>query len=217
MSIRVVAFVLPPVILLAGVLAFYGAKRAPDAASIAYPATPAPTTNFPPFESVTALPPNHPAIGAATPQHAWPAADADPAALAWSVPPGWHAAPTSNAMRLATYRVPGGAEVSVSRAGGATEANIQRWIAQFDDVGHEGRAEKTVRGFHVVTVDVSGTYVGGGVTMGGPSEPQHDWAMVGAIVEGASPPYFFKMTGPSAAVRAAKPMFDRLLESIAPT
>ena len=70
-------------------------------------------------------------------------------------------------MRLATYHASGGVEVSVSRAGGTTEANIQRWIAQFDDVGRDARAEKTVRGLHVVTVDIAGTYVGGGHDDGG--------------------------------------------------
>jgi hypothetical protein len=132
------------------------------------------------------------------------------------MPEAWKEAPSPNAMRLATYRAPGGVEVSVSRAGGSTEANIQRWVAQFDDVGRENRAERTVHGFHVVTVDVAGTYVGGGTSMGGPPEPKRDWAMVGAIVESPGTPYFFKMTGSAAAIRAARPAFERLLGSISP-
>jgi hypothetical protein len=132
------------------------------------------------------------------------------------MPPAWQEAPSPNAMRLATYRVPGGVDVSVSRAGGATEANLQRWIAQFDDVGREERAEKTVHGLHVVTIDVAGTYVGGGVSMAGPAEPRHDWAMLGAVVESDGPSYFFKMTGPAVGVRAARAAFDHLIDSIAP-
>ena len=113
---------------------------------------------------------------------------------------------------------PGGVEISVSRAGGGTEANIQRWIGQFDNTGREGRVEKTVHGLHVVTVDVAGTYVGGGMAMGGgAAEAKPDWALVGAIVESVSPPYFFKMTGPAAAVRAARPAFDRLVDHLTPT
>jgi hypothetical protein len=146
-----------------------------------------------------------------------PSASHDPPALVWKAPGTWQDAPNPNAMRLATYRVPGGVEVTVSRAGGETEANIQRWVAQFDDVGHEGRAEKTVHGLHVVTVDIGGTYVGGGTSMGGPAEPKADWAMVGAIVESRSPSYFFKMTGPAAGVRAARASFDHFLEGLAPT
>jgi hypothetical protein len=41
--------------------------------------------------------------------------------------------------------------------------------------------------------------------------------MVGAIVETPSLPYFFKMTGPAAAIRAARPAFDRLVDGVAPT
>jgi hypothetical protein len=133
------------------------------------------------------------------------------------MPAGWQEAPSPNAMRLATYRAPDGVEVSVSRAGGATDANIQRWVGQFDDVGHEVHAEKTVHGIHVVTVDVAGTFVGGGMTPGAPAEPRPGWALVGAVIESRSPPYFFKMTGPAAAVRAARAAFDRLVDGITPT
>jgi hypothetical protein len=163
------------------------------------------------------LPPDHPSIGGgASPHGALPPSASEPPALVWKMPASWQEAPSPSTMRLATYHAPGGVEVSVSRAGGETEANIQRWIAQFDDVGHEGRVEKTVRGLHVVTVDVAGTYVGGGMTMGASADPKPHWAMVGAIVESPSAPYFFKMTGPAAAVGAARPAFDHLVDSIAP-
>jgi hypothetical protein len=119
-------------------------------------------------------------------------------------------------MRLATYRVPGGAEVSVSRAGGEREANIQRWVSQFTDGGRPGRAEKTVHGLHVVMVDIAGTYAGGAMTAGSQSAVHPDWAMVAAIVEGPGLPYFFKMTGPAAAVRAARPALDGLVDGITP-
>jgi hypothetical protein len=221
MSQRIASFVVIPAVLAAGVLALYGAERSPEATAAAprMSAAPPPTTDdVPPLGNGETLPPNHPPIGGASSPHGlMPAADTEAPAIAWKIPAGWQEAPNPNAMRLATYRVPGGVEMSVSRAGGATEANIQRWIAQFDDVGREGRVEKTVRGLHLVTVDVSGTYVGGGMAMGAPTESKPGWALVGAIVESRSPPYFFKMTGPAAAVRAARPAFDRLLDSIEPT
>jgi hypothetical protein len=223
MSKRIAAFVVIPVVLFAGALGLYGVGRTPDAtAAIPLPAAgapePDPVGDIPPFENGQTLPPNHPPIGGgASSLGMMPPADTDAPALVWKVPAGWQEMPNPNAMRLATYRLPGGVEVSVSRAGGAMEANIQRWVAQFDGVGREGRVEKTVHGLHVVTVDISGTYVGGGMAMGGPAEPRPDWAMVGAIVESRSPPYFFKMTGPAAAVRAARPAFDRFLDGIAPT
>ncbi len=170
------------------------------------------------------LPPDHPPIGSgasphgsmpSSPQGAMPAGDSDPA-LTWKMPATWKEAPNPNAMRLATYQAPGGVQVSVSRAGGDNEANIQRWIGQFDNVGHDGRSDKTVHGLHVDIVDIAGTFVGGGMAMGAAAEPKPDWAMVGAIVETASPRYFFKMTGPAAAVRAARPAFDRLVDGVTP-
>jgi hypothetical protein len=177
--------------------------------------------NHPPIDTGSmnggALPPNHPSIGGAvSPQGSLAPAEGDSPAIVWRAPDAWQKAANPNAMRLATYRVPGGVEVSVSRAGGSTEANIQRWIAQFEDLARDTRAEKIVHGLQVVTVDIAGTYVGGGMTMGGPAEPKHDWAMMGAIVESGDPPYFFKMTGPAAAVLAAHPAFDRFVESVAP-
>jgi hypothetical protein len=218
MSIRLASYAVLPVLLVAAGFALYGAGRASEVPA-ATTISPPPTAggDVLPSDNGEALPPNHPPIGGMTAsRRSMPPADDDPPALTWTIPEAWKEAPSPNAMRLATYQAPGGVEVSVSRAGGATEANIQRWIAQFDDVGRENRAEKTVHGLHVVTVDVAGTYVGGGTSMGGPAEPKRDWAMVGAIVESPSPPYFFKMTGSAAAIRAARPAFDRLLGSISP-
>ena len=219
MSKRIATFIVIPAVLAAGALALYGVGRVPNATAAAPGASaamPPPTDDLLPLENGGTLPPNHPPIGGAnTPLG--PGAVAEAPALVWKMPAGWQEAPSPNTMRLATYRVPGGVEVSVSRAGGDTEANIQRWIAQFDDVGREARVEKTVHGLHVVTVDVTGTYVGGGMAMGGPAAPTPDWTLVGAIVESRSPPYFFKMTGPASAVRAARSVFDRFLDGVSPT
>ena len=216
---RFATFAVIPAVFLAGALALFGVERIPGATAATSrekPAPLAPVGEMQPPENGETLPPDHPPLGA-SPHGAMPSAANDPPALVWKMPAVWQEAPNPNAMRLATYHAPGGVEVAVSRAGGSTEANIQRWIAQFDNVGHDGRVEKTVRGLHVVTVEVTGTYVGGGMAMGAPTEPKPDWAMVGSIVETRSPSYFFKMTGPAAAVHAARPVFDRLIDGITPT
>jgi len=236
MSSRFGAFLLIPVVFFAGALALYGVERVPGATAAPSRGMSAPLAPFgemlpsengdtlpadhPPIgaDNGGTLPPNHPPIGAAASRKAsLPSAATDPPALVWKMPTAWQEAPNPNAMRLATYRAPGGVEITISRAGGATEANIERWIAQFDNAGRDGRVEKTVRGLHVVTVDVAGTYVGGGMATGAPAEPKPDWAMVGSIVESRSPSYFFKMTGPAAAVRQARPVFDRFIDSVTPT
>jgi hypothetical protein len=218
MSLRLAAYVVVPVVLVAAGWVLHAAERPADTTPVPVAASSALTGGAEAQPWGASLPPNHPPIGGTpSPQAPLASAPDDPPALAWRTPDAWLEAPSPSTMRLATYRVPGGVEVSISRAGGATEANLQRWTSQFDDIGHEARAEKTVHGLHVVTVDVAGTYVGGGTAMGGPAEPRHDWALVGAIVETRGSPYFFKMTGPAGAVRAARPAFDKLVASIAPT
>jgi hypothetical protein len=237
MSIRLASFVALPVVLAAAGFALIG-DRSPDA-EVSRGSTSTPMANpdeVLPSENSNTLPPNHPPIGevpsprgsmlppdhpaiagGSSPHGSMPSATTEASTLVWKVPSGWQESPNPNAMRLATYRAPGGVEVSVSRAGGSTDANIQRWIAQFDDVGRDARTEKTVHGLHVVMVDVTGTYVGGGMTMGNDSAARPGRAMVGAIVEGRGLPYFFKMMGPAAAVLAAHPAFDRLVDGISPT
>jgi hypothetical protein len=149
MSIRLASYVIIPVVFLAGGWALHGADRAPDVV-LATPQATSPALTMGevlPSGDGETLPPNHPPIGGAgAPHGSMPSAAADPPALTWKIPEGWQEAPSPNAMRLATYKVPGGVEVSISRAGGATEANIQRWVGQFDNVGREVHAEKTVHG-----------------------------------------------------------------------
>lgn len=149
----------------------------------------------------------------------------EPAALRWTVPPGWEQAPNPNPMRLATYRIGAAgaapddtAEVSVARAGGSPDANINRWVRQFDGASAPQRTAKKVRGVDVTVVEVSGTYGGGAMMMPGAAQTSHPgWTLVGAI---AQPPdgstYFFKLLGPTAKVHAARASFDALLASLTP-
>jgi hypothetical protein len=54
-------------------------------------------------------------------------------------------------------------------------------------------------------------------TMGaGPTEPQPDSRLIGAVVEGEGGPWFFKITGPSAAVLDARDEVRGVIESIEP-
>lgn len=165
-----------------------------------------------------ALPPNHPPIVGGSSQAAMPAPLDEPPALGWRVPADWQDAPNPSPFRLATYRVPGGAEMSVARAGGSTEANIERWLSQFDNAGADTRAERTVRGLRVTVVQVAGTYAPSAMMIAGAApQTRPRWALEGAIVETqAGAPYFFKLLGPTAAIKAARPSFERLLASLTP-
>jgi len=172
------------------------------------------------------LPPGHPAIGSRSGTHdeaPAPSGDSSPPAITWTPPSAWTVASNPSTMRLATYRVPRAAgdtedtELSVVRAGGSPEANIERWIGQFDNAGKDTRASKTVRGMSVTEVEVHGTFMGGGMAMGAAAGSHPGWALIGAIVQTAGEPYFFKMTGPTRSVSAARPAFDALLASVTPT
>ena len=167
------------------------------------------------------LPPNHPPIGGSQPA-LLPASD-DPPAITWKAPSAWQSAPNPNAMRLATYRAPASsrghepADMSVTRAGGTAEANIERWLSQFNEAGAETRTIKTVRGLKVTMVEVSGTFTGGSMTPGSAEAPRKGWALLGAIVETPGSPYFFKLTGEASTVHAARASFVALLDSITPS
>jgi hypothetical protein len=107
----------------------------------------------------------------------------------------------------------GGAELTVTRAGGTTSDNLERWVGQFDSAGPDKRTELTVRGLRVSVLEVGGTY-DGGMTTTGSATPHPGWALLGAVVESDRPFYFFKMVGPAEAVHAARPAFDALLRSV---
>jgi hypothetical protein len=126
-------------------------------------------------------------------------------------------------MRLATYRVPHAAgdeedaELSVTRAGGTAEANIGRWIGQFDGSATSARGERTVHGFHVTVVSVKGTFLGGGMMQGAPPSPRASWALLGAIVEVSGSSYFFKLVGPASTLSAARAPFDEMIDGLTPS
>jgi hypothetical protein len=169
------------------------------------------------------LPPGHPAIaGNPSPLGEMPSQDADPPAITWKAPGTWLNAANPTSMRLATYRVPRAsadaedADVSVTRAGGTTQANIERWLGQFEHTGTVKRVEKTVHGLKLTVVEVSGTFLGTGMSPGAATQ-KPGWTLLGAIVETPGSPYFIKLTGPAATVRSARTSFYAMLDGITPT
>jgi hypothetical protein len=186
-----------------------------------------PTTTMPPAIAAMAgdqaLPPGHPAIPEGHPPMGGVSAmggipmETPKPGVTWTVPPRWEQVPHASAMRIATYRIPHvagdaeDAELSVTRAGGDTDANIDRWLGQFDEVGRKTakRSERTVDGLHVVLFEVQGQYSG----MGSP-EPEPGFAMQSAIVETPGTKHFFKMTGPVKTVEAARAELQALVDSL---
>ena len=128
-------------------------------------------------------------------------------------------------MRRATYLVPraGGdsqdGELVVfyfgPGQGGGVDANISRWIAQFQgaSAGDVHRAERSANGLQQHTVEVERGSFSSGMP-GDTGGPKSDYALLGAIVEAPSGSYFFKLTGPRATVKAAHDAFYVLLDSV---
>ncbi len=222
MSTRLTSLALGAAVLAAVGFALFSNEPAPTASPPPAAATP-PAFNAPGSGETTrpALPPNHPPIGGSPHGGGVPSADEKPA-ITWKAPAAWQTLPNPNAMRIATYGLPrakGATEevtVSVSRAGGTTEANIQRWLGQFDNAGQERRTTKKVRGLTITIVEVSGTYLEGSMSATAP-RTRAGWTLLGAIVETSGSPYFFKLVGPAATVLSARAGFDALLASVTPS
>ncbi len=146
--------------------------------------------------------------------------------LKWTAPTRWQTGP-EKPMRAATYLIPAaagdgeGAECAVfAGIGGGVQANIDRWIGQFEQPDGGASAAKakqkkeTINGFQVTTVDLTGTFAGGGMAMGQPATKKPGYRLLGAIVESPQGEIFFKLTGPAKTVAAAQNEFQSLLKSI---
>ena len=99
--------------------------------------------------------------------------------------------------------------------GGSIDANVDRWVSQFsgtkpDDVK---RANREANGLKQHTVEIAKGDFSSGMPGSSP-EPKKDFGLLGGIVVAPSGSYFFKLTGPSASVKAARPAFVKLLDSV---
>jgi hypothetical protein len=153
----------------------------------------------------------------------WLAADSG-AGVKWTVPSTWKSE-AQRPMRLATYTIPPatgdsdpgecGVYYFGQGQGGSVQANMDRWIGQFQSKEAAKRDQRTIHGLRVTTVDVSGAYSG----MGGPmaehgAAPKPNYRLLGAIIEGPQGSVFFKFTGPAKTVAQNQTAFDKLLASL---
>jgi hypothetical protein len=151
------------------------------------------------------------------------------AGINWTTPASWKTA-GDRPMRAATYTVPAAAgdkepgECVVNYfgqgQGGGVQANIDRWVGQFQQANGKPSKEvakigkKTIHGLNVTTVDVTGTYSGMGGPMAASHTPMPGYRMLAAIVEAPQGAVFFKFTGPAKTVAAQQATFDQLLNSL---
>lgn len=147
--------------------------------------------------------------------------------LTWTSPPEWKAQ-GQRPMRAATYSIPAAkddkepAELGVfffsTGDGGGVDANIKRWIDQFQKADGTSAAKdakvkkEKFAGLSATTLDVKGTYLGG--SMAGSAAPKPGYRLLGAIVEGPGGNVVFKLTGPEKTVSVAEKPFRKLLEGL---
>ncbi len=150
------------------------------------------------------------------------------AGLRWTAPSGWKTERDARPMRAATYTIPPepgdmpSAECVVyffgAGQGGTIQSNLERWNGQLlepDGKPAKARiAKRTIHGLPVTTIDASGDYTGMGGPMATTKSVQHNFRLLGAIIEGPGGNVFIKFTGPAKTVAANQPQFEQLLNSL---
>jgi hypothetical protein len=151
------------------------------------------------------------------------------AGLRFSHPSQWVRVPAPSDMRAAQFRVPraqGDAEDAEAvlfffgtGKGGSAEDNLTRWYGQMTQPDGKPSKDagvvtiKTVRGLKVTALDLPGTYKGMPAP-GSPATAKSGYRLLAAAIEGGNGPWFFRVVGPDATVKAAKPGFEALLASV---
>jgi len=138
-------------------------------------------------------------------------------------PAAWEWVPVSSPMRKAQLKVSGAAGDAAAEitffhfgpgGGGGTQANIQRWLGQFQSPEGASKVEpQEYSGTKVTVVSTEGTFSSG--MPGGPTTQLSGYALLGAILEHADGEVFVKMTGPAAVVKASRETFLDFIKSAA--
>jgi hypothetical protein len=109
---------------------------------------------------------------------------------------------------------PADGRCTVMGAGGSVQANIDRWVAQFDDPERKTTEKKEISGQRVYLVDLAGTYK----DQRGPFAPavlRENYRVLGAIIETRNDGlYFIKFYGPQATISAHEKAFHEMLNSL---
>ena len=142
--------------------------------------------------------------------------------ISWTNPATWKP-DAARPMRIATYLIApakgdsDSAECGVfyfgEGQGGSVDANIDRWVGQFEGAKAPVRKKEKLAGFDVTTVEVDGTFASSMGGPMGPKTPKAGFKLLGAIVEGPKGNVFFKLTGPAKTVEASRADFMKMLKS----
>jgi hypothetical protein len=159
--------------------------------------------------------------GGTVPEGMPPAAEAQgEGSIDFDMPKDWRTEPPTSNMRLTQAAIPGAAgpgELAVfffgPGGGGGVDANIQRWIEQMESPDQPQPETFEANGYRVTWIDVRGT-LKPSMMGSGPTTPQPDSRLLGAVVEGPGGPWFFKATGPDATLAPQRDAFLAMLKSV---
>ena len=142
--------------------------------------------------------------------------------FAFARPADWQWIESTSAMRKAQLKISSTDKKETAEVvffyfgeggGGGTQANIDRWLGQFEepkDKIHSKVEEASVSGRKVTYVQAEGTYLSG--MPGGPKTPQKNTVLMGAILESSHGNVFIRATGPAGLVKSAQPAFRNMVE-----
>jgi hypothetical protein len=149
--------------------------------------------------------------------------------LQFTAPDGWIAETPSSRMRKAQFRVPGESGTAADDAslvvfkfgggGGGVEANVERWIAQFEQPDGSAtkdamdRATLDANGLEAHLVDIPGIYVAETTPGSGERVRHQNWRLVGAVLIDGDDGWFLKLVGPDATIARWRESFVAYVES----
>lgn len=140
--------------------------------------------------------------------------------IEFDIPKSWQSQQPSSNMRLAQAVIPGPGgpgELAVfyfgPGQGGSVDANIQRWVEQMESPEQPKPETFEANGYRVTWIDVRGT-LKPSMMGSGPSTPQPNSRLLGAVVEGSGGPWFFKVTGPDTTLTPERDAFIGMLKSV---
>ena len=151
------------------------------------------------------------------------------AGLTFATPDGWKSTPPTSSMRVAEFtlpRAPGDGEDAqlivyyFGGSGGSVDANIQRWIGQFEQADGKPssavakKESRKVNGLTVSLVDLSGTYTAEMAPGSAAHNNKPRFRMRAGVVETPSGPYFIKLTGPEQTIAKWDAAFNQFVSSL---
>jgi hypothetical protein len=130
------------------------------------------------------------------------------AGINFESPKNWESSEPSNNMRKAQFSAssPSGKTVEVvfyyfgSGNTGGIQANVDRWMKQFEDPQDKKVNTETINKTRVTYAQAHGTFLSGRPF--GPKTPNPGYGLLAAIIEGGGGAVFIKITGPKSAVEA---------------